>query len=161
MPELQKVLLKPTVLVMTSQHCWCLFRDKHQNLKRLIKCQFLYQLTHNFPFCKSKEDFNRVFLQYIFNQMVHMNLSIDGHGWGLTSKRIQNWAAKTVLERGRRDSSLQALYELKWLPMEERIQFKILSIVCKCLIKEAPQYLQASYYMWNSLPDPQDKPPME
>ena len=37
---------------------------------------------------------------------------------------------------------MQALYELKWLPMEERIQFKILSIVYKCLKKEAPQCLQ-------------------
>ena len=57
-------------------------------------------------------------------------------------QRIQNWSAKLVLQRGRLENSFQALFDLKWLPMQQRIHFRILTQVYKCLIKEAPGYLK-------------------
>ena len=56
-------------------------------------------------------------------------------------QRVQNWAAKVVLKRSKYDSSKDALRELHWLPVQERIKFKILCMVFKCLNNMAPQYL--------------------
>ena len=56
-------------------------------------------------------------------------------------QRIQNWIAKVVLRRNRHESSLTALYDLHWLPISFRIQFKILTMVFKCIIGTAPEYL--------------------
>ena len=56
-------------------------------------------------------------------------------------QRIQNWAAKVVLQQSKYDSSTSALMSLHWLPIKERIDFKILTLVFKCLHRMAPAYL--------------------
>ena len=53
-------------------------------------------------------------------------------------QRIQNWAAKVVLGRHRSDSSVEALKDLHWLPIEQRIDFKILCLVYKATNGLAP-----------------------
>jgi exonuclease III len=58
------------------------------------------------------------------------------------AQRIQNWAAKVALKRGRYDSSSKALFDLHWLPVRYRIDFKILLLVFKCINDLAPIYLQ-------------------
>ena len=58
-------------------------------------------------------------------------------------QRLQNWAAKVVLLRDKYSSSENALIQLHWLPVKERIDYKILTIIFKCLNKMAPQYLSA------------------
>jgi flagellar biosynthesis chaperone FliJ len=57
-------------------------------------------------------------------------------------QRIQNWAAKVVLRRSKYDSSTKALKDLHWLPVRERVNFKILCLVHKCLHDSGPPYLQ-------------------
>ena len=61
--------------------------------------------------------------------------SIDQLQW------VQNIAAKIVLGKGRYDSSTRCLAELHWLPIQQRIEFKILTLVHKSLHGLAPQYL--------------------
>ena len=56
-------------------------------------------------------------------------------------QRVQNWAAKVVLCRSKYDSSLEALQYLHWLPIRERIDFKIACLVYKCLNNLAPEPL--------------------
>ena len=56
-------------------------------------------------------------------------------------QRVQNAAAKFVLNLKRIDSSTEALKTLHWLPIKFRIQFKILLLVYKCLNGQAPSYL--------------------
>ena len=56
-------------------------------------------------------------------------------------QRLQNRTAKMVLRRRYCDSSTQALYELHWLPISYRVQFKIIVLVFKCLQNKAPKYL--------------------
>ena len=56
-------------------------------------------------------------------------------------QRVQNAAAKFVLNLKRMDSSTEALKILHWLPIKFRIQFKILLLVYKCLNGLAPSYL--------------------
>ena len=55
---------------------------------------------------------------------------------------VQKWAAKLVLNRKKFDSSSKALKQLLWLPIEYRIQFKIIALVKKCLQGDAPDYLK-------------------
>ena len=56
-------------------------------------------------------------------------------------QRVQNWAARVVLGRSKFDSATLALKELHWLPIAERIDFKIACLVFKCLSDQAPSTL--------------------
>ena len=58
------------------------------------------------------------------------------------AQRIQNFAAKVILNRGYRDSASDALQELHWLPIYQRCKFKVLLQVYKCLHNQAPDYLK-------------------
>ena len=70
--------------------------------------------------------------------------------YGLPSKliwkfqRIQNMSAKLILNLKTYDASVtRAKMDLHWLPITERIEYKILILVFKCIWNEAPPYLQA------------------
>ena len=56
-------------------------------------------------------------------------------------QRIQNMCAKLILNKGKFDSVPEAMKELHWLPIKQRIMFKILTIFYKCTQGEAPNYL--------------------
>ena len=56
--------------------------------------------------------------------------------------RIQNFAAKVVLDEPRQYNSMRALYELHWLPICSHTEFKTLLMVYKCLTDaNTPGYL--------------------
>ena len=57
------------------------------------------------------------------------------------SPKVQNAAAKLVLVMKKHDSATAALTRLHWLPIRARIDFKILTLVHKCLSGNAPGYL--------------------
>jgi hypothetical protein len=44
-------------------------------------------------------------------------------------QQIQNMSAKHVLNRKKFDSSREALCDLHWLPINSRIQFKLLTFI--------------------------------
>ena len=54
---------------------------------------------------------------------------------------VQNMAAKITLGKGKYDSVTSCLVQLHWLPIKFRIDYKIVSLVHKCLHGEAPPYL--------------------
>ena len=80
--------------------------------------------------------------------------------WGIIDKNlhqlqlIQNAAAKAVLGLYKHDSLGNTLKKLHWLPVQQRIEFKILLIVFKCLNSMGPEYLQSmlSYRCVNTTP---------
>ena len=51
-------------------------------------------------------------------------------------------ATKLILNRSKTDSASRAHYELHWLLIRERIEYKILLPVFKCLHDMAPKYLE-------------------
>ena len=57
-------------------------------------------------------------------------------------QRIQNVGAKLVLNKPRSYSATEALRQLHWLPIQQRIKHKLLTIVFKCLNDKAPAYLK-------------------
>ena len=56
--------------------------------------------------------------------------------YGLPCKEV------TILDRNKYDSLTLARHQLHWLPVEERIKFKLLTLVYECLNDQAPLYLQ-------------------
>ena len=57
-------------------------------------------------------------------------------------QRVQNYAAEIILKKNKYDSSIGALKELHWLPINLRINHKILSLTHNCIHGKAPKYLQ-------------------
>ena len=56
---------------------------------------------------------------------------------------VQNHAARLVKKVNKRSSAKSLLKELHWLPVEQRIDYKIALIVFKCLnIEDFPSYLK-------------------
>ena len=55
---------------------------------------------------------------------------------------VQNIAARITLGKRKYDSATSCLQKLHWLPIQYRIEFKIISLVHKCLHNNAPPYLQ-------------------
>ena len=54
---------------------------------------------------------------------------------------VQNMAAKITLGRHEYDSASRCLFQLYWLPIKYRIDYKIISMVHKCLHEDVPPYL--------------------
>ena len=59
-------------------------------------------------------------------------------------QRIQNWAAKLICKATKRDHASPDLRELHWLPVEDRITFKIMVFVFTCLNRMTPENLSSS-----------------
>ena len=54
----------------------------------------------------------------------------------------QNMVAKIILQRNKFESSSKCLKELHWLPIYHRINFKVITLVFKCIHRLAPSYLE-------------------
>ena len=63
-------------------------------------------------------------------------------------QRIQNWAAKLICRVTKSDHATPCLRKLHWLPIRERIDFKILTYVYKCLYGTAPSYLSSLFSLY-------------
>ena len=59
----------------------------------------------------------------------------------LRLQRLQNWAARLVFQVRRDTPPDPLLYTLHWLPVKQRIIFKLLLYVYKSLNNHAPKYL--------------------
>ena len=57
-------------------------------------------------------------------------------------QRVQNMCARLVLRRTKRDSITECLKELHWLPIKQRISYKILVLTHKSVNGQGPKYLQ-------------------
>ena len=57
-------------------------------------------------------------------------------------QKVQNTAARMVLNKHQSHSATKCLKQLHWLPIKSRIEYKVLTIVFKCKHGMAPKYLQ-------------------
>jgi len=69
-------------------------------------------------------------------------------------QRVQNAAARLVLGLKWSDHITPALMELHWLPIKQRIEYKLAILVYKCLHHQAPNYLTE---LFNSIADIQPR----
>ena len=56
-------------------------------------------------------------------------------------QRVQNTAARLVTRSDMRDRITPVLLTLRWLPVDLRIQYKIMVYTFKCLHEQAPSYI--------------------
>ena len=71
-----------------------------------------------------------------------------GNSVSISLQRVQNAAAKVIKQKRKYDHVTPLLHELHWLPIEDRITFKISLFVYKSLNGAGPVYLRdlLSYY---------------
>ena len=62
-------------------------------------------------------------------------------------QRVQNAAARIITGIKRYDHITPALKELHWLPVQQRIEFKILLLTYKALNNMAPSYITSMFTM--------------
>ena len=65
-------------------------------------------------------------------------------------QRLQNWAAKIIFCAKKQDRATPFLKELHWLPIKDRIHFKILLFVFKCFNNIGPSYLASILSLYTS-----------
>ena len=68
-------------------------------------------------------------------------------------QKVQNAAARLVMQKNKRQSTSGMLKGLHWLQVESRIIFKILLIVFKCVIGNCSNNLRIKYKMHNCRPN--------
>ena len=56
-------------------------------------------------------------------------------------QNIQNLSAKVILGKQKSDRSKECLKTLHWVPIKHRINYKVCTLVFKCLHAMAPPYL--------------------
>ncbi len=64
-------------------------------------------------------------------------------------QRVQNTAARIIARQGKYDHISPVLRDLHWLPVDQRIEFKVLVLAFKALHGLAPHYLQELLQPYN------------
>ena len=84
-------------------------------------------------------------LSLCISHLDYGNSLLFGLPWNTLNQlqRVQNMCAKLVLNRRKYDSNTDCLRELHWLPIEKRIEFKILTMVYNTIKGNAPNYLKS------------------
>ena len=123
--------------------------DQELNLKKHVmeKCKIAAFNIQNISSIRchlSVENTKRLMTSLVLSHLDYSNGILYGASAETTNKMqsIQNWAAKVVLRRRKHDSSTECLKELHWLPILQRIQFKLLTLVFRGLHGSLPEYLQ-------------------
>jgi hypothetical protein len=80
---------------------------------------------------------------FVTTKLYFMNALLTGLPKNLIQKlqKIKNIAAQIVTKSKSREHITPILKELHWLPIEQRIEFKILVVTYKALKGLAPQYI--------------------
>lgn len=115
------------------------------HVKKISKTSFyyLYNLRRIRKYL-SRDVVEKLVHAFITSRLDYCNSLLFGMPGCLISKiqRIQNAAARLVTNSSKYDHITPILYDLHWLPVEYRIQFKILIMAFKCIHGTAPIYLQ-------------------
>ena len=91
---------------------------------------------------------------FISSRLDYCNSLLVGVGEGLLQKlqRVQNAAARLVTDTRKYEHITPVLRALHWLPVRQRIVFKVAMLVYKCLHNLAPPYLADDLLPLESMP---------
>ena len=114
---------------------------KNQATVDIRKSSATSQNNKKMSFSQAKETFGRSF---VCSRIDYANsLLYDVSGTLLKKlQRIQNMAARLITGRRKFDQITPVLGELHWLPIKERIEYKLSSLISKCMHDQAPKYLK-------------------
>ena len=122
--------------------------DQHMTMNQQVAniCRAVYHQIRNIAHiknCLSPSAIKTVAQACILSRLDYANSIL----YGLPACTIhklqlaQNAAARLITGRRKYDHITPALQELKWLPIQSRIKYKILMLTYKCLNNRAPSYL--------------------
>ena len=118
--------------------------EKHVN--NVVRSAFLKirEISFYRPYL-TKEAARTLVHAYVTNRIDYCNSLLYGLPDYLIKKlqSVLNTAARVVMLKRKYDNISPVLYELHWLPVKFRIQYKLLLIVFKALNGLAPQYLKS------------------
>jgi hypothetical protein len=123
--------------------------DKHMKLERQVNITCSSAWLHLFQISKIKkylsvDQLKAVINAFVISKLDQNNGLLIGLPKSTTSKlqSVQNAAAKLVAGINRYDRSSPPLEELHWLPIEQRVKFKIMLLCFKTLNNQGPDYLK-------------------
>ena len=123
--------------------------DQHLSFKTHIQIKYKSATFNLFRICKicsvlTWQTANLLALALIINHLYYANAILNGLPDCDIDKmqRIQNMAAKMVLWAPKYSSPMECMKELHWLPIQLRIQHKILTLVYEVLHADAPDYMK-------------------
>jgi hypothetical protein len=137
-----------TVTPVTSVRNLGVIFDENLTMEKHVSkvCRTAYFHLHNIKGIRkylTEEAACSIVHAFISSQLDYCNSLMAGLPKNLTAKlqRVQNAAARVVLNLGKYDHITPALVHLHWLPVKHRIEFKVLLIVFKALHGLAPAYI--------------------
>ena len=124
-----------------------LFLDKELTFTKHIKNKSRIAARNLFNTRKLRRHLPRKSMEILVHGLVMSHLDYSDGVLGLLPNaclkpyvRVQLMAAKRILGRNKYDSVKEVMMELHWFPIRERINYKIIMVVFKCLHNLAPHY---------------------
>ena len=122
--------------------------DSKLDLKEHIKSKCKAAMANVFRIKAARKNLtrsscNKLMVVLVLSHLDYANSLLGGLPKSSINKMqgVQNMAAKITLGCRKYDSAPRCLFQLHWLPIKERIEYKIISLVHKCLHNQAPPYL--------------------
>ena len=161
--QLAKVTLKSADLLSSEIK----IVDAARNLGVIFDCQLsmsaqvssttrgcYYQLKQLRPIarCMSKEALETTVHAFVSSRLDYCNVLYDGITDQLMRhlQSIQNAAARLVTRTARREHITPVLRELHWLPVVDRVRFKMATLAYRCLAGSSPSYLSDELKLMSS-----------
>ena len=117
--------------------------ENHLNyLSKILFCE-LRRIGQMAPFL-NETSLKTIMSAFILSRMDYCNsLFVNLSEENLNKlQRFQNRAAKLVFRKRKRDHVSPLLLKLHWLPIKDRVTYKIALLCHKCFNKKAPSYLE-------------------
>jgi hypothetical protein len=123
--------------------------DKHASMEQHVTSVCRSSLYHLYNIGRIHKYLSRVSTEQLVHAFITSKLDYcNALFCGLPSvlinrlQRIQNIAARIVTQSKSSDHITPVLYALHWLPVAQRVKYKVLLLVFKCQNSMAPSYLQ-------------------
>ena len=114
--------------------------SKYFNIRNIYRIRIFFSIEHTKILVNA----------FVTSRLDNFNSLLYGLPWGLLHKLqlVQNCAACLILGGGKYEHITPLLRELHWLPVEHRINFKLLLITFKALNNLAPSYVSNLLHLY-------------